>query len=78
MPPATQPARIDILQGNLLSREDCKAACKGAAVIFHLAAGTGEKSFPEFLVEPFVREDGPVPTPYREILLTARIMDAIF
>ena len=25
-----------------------------------------------------IREDSPVPIPYREILLTARIMDAIF
>jgi hypothetical protein len=33
------------------------------------------------LVESFhrsIREDGPLPIPYREILLTARIMDAIF
>jgi predicted dehydrogenase len=35
----------------------------------------------KFLIESFYRsieEDGPVPIPYREILLTARIMDAIF
>src|ERR1700751_3927406 len=38
---------IDVLKGNLLSREDCENACNGVAVIFHLAAGTGEKSFPE-------------------------------
>jgi nucleoside-diphosphate-sugar epimerase len=43
-PPA---ARIEVLKGNLLSHEDCEAACKGVAVIFHLAAGTGEKSFPD-------------------------------
>jgi predicted dehydrogenase len=34
-----------------------------------------------YLIEAFyesIREDGPVPIPYREILVTARIMDAIF
>lgn len=40
-------ARVEVLKGNLLSREDCEAACKDVAVIFHLAAGTGEKSFPD-------------------------------
>jgi len=42
---------------------------------FHLDSGMG------FLIDAFyrsVREDAPVPIPYREILLTARIMDAIF
>jgi nucleoside-diphosphate-sugar epimerase len=38
-------ARIEVLQGNLLSREDCEAACKEVILIFHLAAGVGEKSF---------------------------------
>jgi nucleoside-diphosphate-sugar epimerase len=40
-------ARIELFKGNLQSREDCQAASKEAAVIFHLAAGTGEKSFPD-------------------------------
>jgi len=40
-------ARVDVLQGNLLSRADCQVACKNVALIFHLAAGTGEKSFPD-------------------------------
>jgi len=40
-------ANVDIVKGNLLSREDCAAAAKDAAVIFHLAAGRGEKSFPD-------------------------------
>jgi predicted dehydrogenase len=42
---------------------------------FHMDAGM------KALVEAFyrsIREDGPVPIPYREILLTARIMDTIF
>lgn len=40
-------ARIGILTGNLLSRDDCIAATKGAKVIFHLAAGGSEKAFAE-------------------------------
>lgn len=40
-----QNARIDILRGNLLSREDCGRATKNVTVIFHLAAGI-EKTFP--------------------------------
>jgi nucleoside-diphosphate-sugar epimerase len=38
---------IDVMRGDLLSREDCERATKDVAVIYHLAAGTGEKSFPE-------------------------------
>jgi nucleoside-diphosphate-sugar epimerase len=40
-------ADIQVFRGNLLSREDCEAACKDVTVIYHLAAGTGEKSFPD-------------------------------
>src|SRR3989449_2771745 len=40
-------AGIDVMRGNLLSREDCERATKDVAVIYHLAAGTGEKSFPD-------------------------------
>ncbi len=42
---------------------------------FHVDSGM------KYLIESFyrsIREDAPVPIPYREILLTARIMDAIF
>lgn len=38
-------ATLEIIRGNLLSREDCAAMTRGAAVIYHLAAGTGSKSF---------------------------------
>ena len=47
-------ARLEVLKGNLLSREDCDAAAKGVAVIFHLAAGTGEKSFPDAFLNSVV------------------------
>lgn len=49
-----QPARIDIVRGNLLSREDCETAAKDVAVILHLAAGTGEKSFPDAFMNSVV------------------------
>lgn len=39
-------ARVEIVRGNLLSREDSVAATRGAAVIFHLATGGGN-SFPD-------------------------------
>jgi nucleoside-diphosphate-sugar epimerase len=38
-------ARMQIVQGNLLSREDCDKISEGVSVIYHLAAGT-EKTFP--------------------------------
>ncbi len=47
-------ARVEILRGNLLSRKDCEAACEGVAVILHLAAGTGEKSFPDAFLNSVV------------------------
>ncbi len=41
---AVQDVRVEMIQGNLLSREDCARAAKDVTVIFHLAAGI-EKSF---------------------------------
>jgi len=38
---------VKIVMGNLLSREDCVSAAKDVAVIYHLAAGSGEKSIPD-------------------------------
>lgn len=46
--------RIDVVFGNLLSREDCAAASRNVAVIFHLAAGRGEKSFPDAFLNSVV------------------------
>lgn len=39
--------KIEVFKGNLLSQADCDEACKDVSVIFHLAAGTGGKSFPD-------------------------------
>jgi nucleoside-diphosphate-sugar epimerase len=50
-PPGSQ---IKLIKGNLLSRHDCEVACKDAAVIIHLAAGTGEKSFPDAFMNSVV------------------------
>jgi nucleoside-diphosphate-sugar epimerase len=38
---------FEVVEGNLLSHDDCKAATANAAVVFHLAAGRGEKSYPD-------------------------------
>jgi len=42
---AAPGARVELVQGNLLSQEDCARAARDKAVIFHLAAGI-EKTFP--------------------------------
>ena len=38
---------LRMVRGNLLSWEDCVSATREAAVIFHLAAGGSDKSFPD-------------------------------
>ncbi len=38
-------SRLELVKGNLLSRETCRIAVQGASVIYHLAAGV-EKSYP--------------------------------
>lgn len=50
-PPGSQ---IKVLKGNLLSPKDCQSASKDVALIFHLAAGTGEKSFPDAFMNSVV------------------------
>src|SRR2546430_9530458 len=47
-------AGIEVFKGNLLSPEDCAAATKDVAVIFHLAAARGEKSFPDAFMNSVV------------------------
>ena len=38
---------VETIEGNLLSRDDCHNATQGVHVVYHLAAGRGEKSFPD-------------------------------
>jgi nucleoside-diphosphate-sugar epimerase len=45
---------VEIFQGNLLSREDCSRATQNVAVILHLAAGRGEKSYPDALLNSVI------------------------
>jgi nucleoside-diphosphate-sugar epimerase len=40
-------ACVEVLQGNLLSCEDCLRITRDARVVYHLAAGRGEKSYPD-------------------------------
>src|SRR5437660_6902176 len=47
-------ANVEVVRGNLLSREDCAAATKDVAVVFHLAAGRGEKSFADAFLNSVV------------------------
>jgi nucleoside-diphosphate-sugar epimerase len=46
--------RTELIRGNLLAREDCEAACRDVTVIYHLAAGKGEKSFPDTFMNSVV------------------------
>lgn len=38
---------VDVIRGNLLSREDSEKATRHVAIVYHLAAGAAQKSFPE-------------------------------
>jgi nucleoside-diphosphate-sugar epimerase len=45
---------LEIVKGNLLSRDDCLRVSLDAAVIYHLAAGRGEKSYPDAFINSVV------------------------
>jgi nucleoside-diphosphate-sugar epimerase len=45
---------FEVIVGNLLSREDCLNATKNVAVVYHLAAARGEKSFPDAFLNSVV------------------------
>lgn len=45
---------LEIIEGDLLSREHCVMAARDAAVIYHLAAGRGSKSFPDAVMNSVV------------------------
>jgi nucleoside-diphosphate-sugar epimerase len=47
-------ARAQLILGNLLSPDDCTSAVQDVKVIFHLAAGAGEKSFPDAFMNSVV------------------------
>lgn len=47
-------ARVEVVTGNLLSRDDCNLAARDATLVFHLAAGTGQKSFPDAFMNSVV------------------------
>lgn len=47
-------AELDVFCGNLLSPDDCRAATKDVSVVIHLAAGRGEKSFPDAVLNSVV------------------------
>jgi nucleoside-diphosphate-sugar epimerase len=49
-----QETRIEVLMGNLLSPADCQKLTQDAAVIYHLAAGTGTKAFSEAFLHSVV------------------------
>jgi nucleoside-diphosphate-sugar epimerase len=46
--------RLDFVEGNLLIASKCRAATEGVGVVYHLAAGRGEKSFPDAFLNSVV------------------------
>ncbi|MBE3141691.1 MAG: NAD(P)-dependent oxidoreductase [Thermoplasmata archaeon] len=46
--------RVELLTGNLLSKEDCRAMANNVVLIYHLAAGTGTKAFSEAFLNSVV------------------------
>lgn len=50
-PPGT---RVELLEGNLLSQQDCEAATKDVVLIYHLAAGTAGASFPNAYINSVI------------------------
>jgi nucleoside-diphosphate-sugar epimerase len=47
-------SNVEVIKGNLLSQEDCNEITKNAKVIYHLAAGRGDKSFPNAFLNSVV------------------------
>ncbi|HXJ56703.1 MAG TPA: NAD(P)-dependent oxidoreductase [Verrucomicrobiae bacterium] len=45
---------VEVIHGNLLSPEDCGRAAANVGLIYHLAAGRGEKSFPDAFMNSVV------------------------
>src|SRR5262249_14787472 len=52
--PRSDGTQVEVVRGNLLSREDCLAATAGVRVIIHLAAARGEKSIPDAFMNSVV------------------------
>ena len=48
------PDSIEFFEGNLLSSADCAEAAQKAKVVIHLAAGRGEKSYPDAFMNSVV------------------------
>src|SRR3954453_12409207 len=43
---AKYKARVEVIKGTLLSKQDCLKACDQVTVVYHLAVGATGKSFP--------------------------------
>lgn len=47
-------AVVEVIKGNLQSRDDCNKIAEGVSVIYHMAAGRGEKSYPDAFMNSVV------------------------
>ena len=61
--------RLEIVEGNLLSPEDCLRASSDVAVIYHLAAGRGEKSIPDAFLNTVVATKNLLKRPFATVAL---------
>src|SRR5258708_3238224 len=52
---AVDGCRLEIVKGNLLSRDDCARVSREATVIFHLAAGRGQKWYRDAFMNSVAR-----------------------
>jgi nucleoside-diphosphate-sugar epimerase len=51
---ADHGAEAEIMEGNLLNPADCEKSVEGVSVVFHLAAGRGDKSYPNAFLNSVV------------------------
>jgi nucleoside-diphosphate-sugar epimerase len=47
-------SRVEMFKGNLLSKKSCRESVEGVRLIYHLAAGRGEKSIPDSFMNSVV------------------------
>src|SRR5205085_12321511 len=44
----------ELIRGNLLSQDDCAAATRNVALVYHLAVARGERSYPDAFLNSVV------------------------
>jgi nucleoside-diphosphate-sugar epimerase len=63
-------ARVEVVQGTLLSRDDCDTAAVDVTLVYHLAAGTHQKSFADAFLNSVVGTRNLLDAALRRAVLT--------